>query len=105
MTPEEQLSKLVELATNFSHVVKSIDDIKRQIAEQPTKADLREFVTSKEIDGLRDQVRALQSQIDELKRGSPARIWDVAIKGASGVGIMWGFVALVRDYFQNGWHK
>lgn len=102
MTPE-QIKELATLGANVQHILESLDELKDRLKALPEV--MSQFARSKELEELSRTVAAMQRDIDDLKRGSPARIWDVAIKGASGVGIMWGFVALVRDYFQNGWHK
>lgn len=102
MTPD-QIRELATLGANVQHILESLDELKDRLKSLPEL--MAQFAKSKELEDLSRTVAALQRDVEDLKRGSPARIWDVAIKGASGVGIMWGFVALVRDYFQSGGHK
>ena len=102
MTPE-QIRELATLGADVKHIVQSLDDLNNRVRELPEL--MAQFAKSKEVDDLRDKMQDMQRRLHDLERGSPARIWDVAIKGASGVGILWGFVALVRELLQTGGHK
>ncbi len=103
MTPEQQIEQLAKLTERFEHVMRAIDDIRQEIKEQAgkqiTRGDLKEFVTAKELEGLRDQIRVLQSQVEKLQSSTPRSLWLRLVEYGSGslvfVGV-WQFIEHLR---------
>lgn len=99
MTPE-QIRELATLSTRVGHIVEALDEVRDTIKALP--ALLAEFARARDVENLRDELRTVRAELEDLKRGSPARVWELLIKGASGVGILWGLVVLVRDALHIG---
>lgn len=99
MTPD-QIKELATLTANVRHIMDALDEVRVTIKSLPEM--LSEFAKARELDDLRREVTDLRRDLETLQRSSPARIWELTVKGASGVGIVWGIVALARDFFHIG---